>query len=589
MPGPQLTTDEIARLLNEQALLKTPAPLEGEDPLAAGAAANLGPLGQVPVPPQADMGPPPPPPDPNDPHNQYMAGADQPPPAAAPLAPRKEAEAPKPPPTAAPPPPAAAPTPPTKDEVVSTKPGWYEAIAPPPTSPIPGVVGGLGLGVLGALLARKSPGVAAGMAGLGGLSALQAVADAPQREFDNRTNAAKTQADMHAKLAGHGDSAAELARLELAQKKFAFSQETAEEKARIAEARGKLGTPETTAVQDMFIEQGMDQAKARRLTGTQLLTGRTGFQQELGQERGQTNAVTNHNMRTDTQVELKDLDNAEWRARQGVEQGSQIAKEDREQVKLDEQSEIDGFQYTGKRAPNIAAVEKARGIADQSGVAEMSASNMVELWKQLNTESKLAPGWAEGALSDQQRSLVNELRAWALNLDTAQRQLALMGVPQQFEMEIIRNVSPDATGIRALLNNGQAWAAQGRVLGQLVQQRMKNYGYSRMGAPTAPQAPSSGDAPLKDKLAEAGQATQGLTQEVAGAAGQVVQNGVNTAKQVGGAVAGAVAGPLKKIKFKNAQTGQWMDAQKTAQEIQATIEALKKKGLDPSQYIQVAP
>lgn len=554
VPEEQLTPEEVAALLNR-------------DPnLVMGADRPQLPV--APIPPQPEFAAPPPP-DPNDPHNKYMTGRDvmeeAPAPAPPPL---KAAEPPK-----APPPPATPPPAPQAPQVLSTKPGWYKDEAPPEISPIPGVVGGLGLGILGALLARKNPAVAAGMGGLGALSALQTVADNPQRNFANRLDVAGKQSDMNAVARGGGASYNPLSWM-----KFEEQKRIQQLKETKAAQLAKIDSPETREVQDMFINQGMDEVTARSMNGAQLLQGRTGFQQQLGQERGQLNAINNHNMRTDTQFEQTQAANREYDRRQGVETQQQIGKEEREQQQLNEQATIPGYRFTGKRAPNIAAVEKARGIADQTEVAEMAAQNMVDLWKQLDDVARLTPAIFEGALPDDVRGKVNELRAWGLNLDTAQRQLALMGVPQVFEMEIMRTVSPDATGLRALLNNGQAWAAQKRVLGKLADKRMSKYGYEREVAPEETVAPSSGDKTLAGKIEDAGKATQQITGQVADAAGQVVKNAANT-----------VGPALKKIKVFNAKTQQWIDAQKAEEEIQKTIQELKARGLDPSKFIQVVP
>ena len=571
----------------------------------AALAASLGPLSVVPgrAPPLPIEGPLPEPPDPNDPHNQFMAPPEPelPPdpndphnqfmaapeaPVAPPVAPPK-----------APPPPSApilATAAPGESKVVSTKPDWYEPLAPPKTSPIPGVVGGLGLGLLGALLARKNPGVAAGMAGLGGLSAMQSLADAPQREFDNRTTAAERQAAMHAKLnGGGGDSTGELGRLELARKKFEAQQ--IEDARKLAEDTqlNLMDSPETRKERQIAFDlsqgrpDGLTMDQLNKMNGADIRRWRTGLQQLAGQARGADFGKEAHNRRTETQFEQSILANAEHDRREGIEEEMQVGKEGREQVKLDEQSEIPGYAFTGKRAPNVASVEKARLLADSTEVAEMAANNMVALWKKLDTKARVSPAWLEGALSDEDRGAVNELRTWGLTLDTAQRSLANMGVPQQFEMEIMRTVSPDATGIRALLNNGQAWAAQGRVLGQLADTRMRKYGYSRQGAPAPVQAPSSGDKPLKEKLREAGEATKGLTQDVVGAAGQVVQNATDTVNQVAPGAAPAIKKFVVQVRNK-AGTAYEAAIEVTQQQLDAARARAKANGL-PDDTIKVVP
>ena len=582
MPEPVLTPQELEALLQERSAALGSLPV------------------QVPVPPksQFEAPEPPPPPDPNDPHNQYMTAPPEPPPpppAEEPApAPVKAPEAPKQ-ATDTERAPIAAPKP-QDPRVVSTKPEWYKAIAPPKTSPVPGAIGGLGLGILGALLARKNPAVAATMGGLGGLSAMQSFADAPQREFDNRLHAAKEQASMHAKLnGGDGDSAAELARLELSQNKFAAQQKAEEEKRRVAAALEKLDSPETKAQQDAAIKQGMPEEQARSLTGAQLLKWRTGFQQQMGQDRGQTNAVKNYNMRQQGQVEAEGRAASEWDRRQEIETGKQIAKEDRAQEIKNQEADIPGLVRIGKVAPNNDAVNMARSINDAMGRAHQAASELMDLRGRLN-QARVSGNFYKFFANDPEgKQALADAQFYQKILMDAQRELSKLGVLQGFEKAMIEETNPAAGSLQEYFTGQFNYNTYLRNMPKVASRRLKSYGYAF--APDSEyidrNVPAHAEeTKVLEDLTGSKDTMRGAANTAAQAGAQVVKNAADTAGQVADTLAPSaekMSQALKKIQVFNVKSGQWVDAQKAEAEIQQTIESLKQRGMDPSKYIRMVP
>jgi len=432
----------------------------------------------------------------------------------------------------------------TAPELKSTRPDWYKDKAPP-SNTAENVLAPLLTGGLGAMFSlaggpkkyREANALAAGLGGVTG--AIAGGLGSARDNYQTRLAAADKQSDMYAKMGGRGTSGGlGWANLDLQERKFAHALTNEAEKKKFEAALTDINSPETKSFQQALIAAGYPAEKASKMTGAQIRQFRAQFGQEAQRDWSGDQRLTDFNRRRDASYE-------DWVRNRGAsledferEQAAKIGGEEREQTKLNEQAAIPGYTYTGPRAPNIAAVEKARVLADNTETAELSATKLQEIWEQLSTQAQLTPSWAEGALPREMRELVNDMRAWGLNLDTAQRNLANMGVPQQFEMAIVRSISPDATGVRAFLNDATAWGAQARVLRQLADSRMRKYGYAKEGSEPAVQPHKKQDKPLPAKIKEAGQAMGDTTNQLIGAGKEVLNNAAGTAKKVVGAVKG---------------------------------------------------
>jgi hypothetical protein len=569
MPEPELTAEEQAALLQlEQAGADgaLPGGLPETLPVVEGATPQLPPDAAIAPEPEA-------PPDPNDPHNQYMAAEPEPEPEPAAPPPEAPAAAPSAPPPAAPP---ATPTkPPTESRVVSTKPDWYESLAPPESSPIPGVVGGLGLGVLGALLARKSPAVAAGMAGLGGLTAFQSLAGQPQREYDNRLSAAERQAAMHAKLTGGagGDSELGHIRAQQAQERLDMEKAKRAEAARVATAMNKLGTPETIAMQKAVIELGYPEEQAMQMTGAQLDEWRTGFQQKLGQERGAVIAKGAADTRFQRGLTMAGVAATEHDRREENAQQNLVEKEEREVERGKKRAQIGGWDYIGEGDPSNADTNAARNMAGQVGRAVRSARELKELSKKVKISAQ-AGGLVYQAFGDdkEQKRIINRMKVLQNMLGAAQREIFHQGVPQQFEMAINSKTNPEADSLRAVIEGSISWEQLEEVMRDEGVAQMFNYNYAMPEGSDLGQSGVDVKEPPRNfqkELAEgAGETTQ-MIDRAKGVASQVVDNVTGTAKQI----AGPATQKMVSIRIKDDQ-GNWSTVQQVTE---AKFNALKQK------------
>jgi len=606
MPTPELTPEEQAAILQIVQAGDT-SPLTGGLPETLPVVEGRPP----PMPPGAAVAPPevepPAPPDQNDPHNRYMGGTDEleelaaPAPAPAP-APAAPIPVPKVPPPAAAPPKAA----PTDDRVVSTKPDWYESIAPPETSAIPGVVGGLGMGLLGALLARKDPAVAAGLGGLGGLAAFSSIAGQPQREYENKLSAAERQAAMHAKLSG-GDSEMARERARVAAEKWAAKQDADARKLAEQTALRLMDSPETIKerqiAHDMsvgpdgkLLPGGFTDSQLGAMNGEDIRRWRTGLQQQAGQARGADNSREAHDVRTSTQFVQTQAANEEWNRRHGIETETTKEKEVREQDIKNLQADIPGLVRIGKVAPNADAVNMARTITDAMGRAHQASTELMQLREKLNAGRVAGNLYKYFANDPEGKQALTDAQFWQKNLMDAQRELSKLGVLQGFEKAMIEETNPAAGSLQEYFTGQFNYNTYMRNMPKVASRRLKAYGYAF--------APDSeyleGNVPahaeetnvLQD-LTGSGKKTMGEATDNAVKVGtQAAQNAAGNAQRVAGAVTPAAqqaAGVLRKIRVKNAQTGQWMDAQKAETEINATIEQLKARGINPSDFIQMVP
>lgn len=477
-------------------------------------------------------------------------------------------------PTPAPQAPIVAQTQGNEAKLASTKPSWYDDLAPSKITgaekAIPGILGSF-------LTAATGPKQDAAKNFFGGVApTVGALMNAPQENYQNRLKAADTQAGMHAKLtSGRGDSAS----LDLAERKFQHLLSNEATKAATLKALKDPASLESKELRDAYVTAGIFKPEeAARMSGYQMQASRVGAQQQSGAERQASNQQKHFNMVQDAKGEWHQIERSDKMEDRALDRGEKLEDRALNQDEKDQQAFIPGKVYVGKHAPNIAAVEKARVIDENTGTAMTAADHLIDIWGKMSNRAKLTPGFLEGSLSEDDLALVNEARNWAINLDTAQRNLANMGVPQQFEMEIVKSINPDPSGIRAFLNNGAAWRAQKSVLGALANRKLRAYGYVDEGTPEAAAArPPHPQQSLGGKLKEAGAASKGIVKDAVEAGTQVVSGAVDTAKDVLAPAAKTfqvqVFDPVKKV---------WGAARDvTDEQYRQAMKSLAAKGLKP--------
>lgn len=462
-----------------------------------------------------------------------------------------------------------------QSRVVSTKPGWYDFVAPPEKSAIPGVIGGVGLGILGALLARKNPGVAAGLAGLGGLSAMQSVADQPHAEYENRLSAAERQAAMHKTLSGRGEPGSlEWFRANLAARRMQNAEDEAASKAatlaELQDPNSDATRREREAAIGLVATMNLDEESKRRyvenisrMNGEQIQKYRPQLGQMAGQLRGNENAIEGGNRRTTAQVEAEQRANTEHDRRAAQGEDIKIAGEERAQEVDRQKAQIPGFNLDLQQAPNTDTVSKGRAMAGAIDRAVRSARNLRQMQEKI--KSVLVQGGGDfykafGSDREQAR-ILSRMQVWQNQLAAAQREIFHQGVPQQFEVALNARTNPEADSIRAFFTGDVNWDSMEDIMSEQGIAELSYLGYSPndkhplFGAGAAPAAAPGPQKDVAAELKKAGPEGQQMMKRVGAAAKQVVRNAGENVSAAAGAAGVKIPPAPGMVLMRNPSTG----------------------------------
>jgi len=430
-----------------------------------------------------------------------------------------------------------------ESKLVNKAPNWYDFNAPPEyDGNIPALIALAGGLIQAGVAPDKKSAIAMALGGVADAATVKL--GAPKKDYDNRLEAAQKQAQMTATLrsgAGSGNDALGWARLDMAKQRMDAAARTAEEKARLQAALQRKDSPESLAMVEAAVPFMGE--KARGLSGAQLMWAKSQYGQAARQDEGQVNRTTNFNRGQDALVEKELRGNEEHDRRFAQTEDATLGKEDREQQKLIEQASIEGWRLKRQkngavRAPNVAALEKARIIGDASERAELAANELLKI------RSKLSPGRLAGKLyswlgdDNEGKQALADSKIWQKTLMDAQRELSSLGVLQQFEKQMVEQVNPEVGTFDEFFSGGFNYDAYSRLLPKVAAKRMSQYGFEPdSGEEEEPARPAQ-------KAPNAAQTARDIAPITSRATGNAIDAGKQVVKNVTGQVE-QVAAPAK--------------------------------------------
>lgn len=416
-------------------------------------------------------------------------------------------------------------------QLVSTKPQWYDDLAPPKIDGAKEAASGLFGGLLNAFTAPSAKeGMGAFFKGVG--KAADGALAAPQQNYANRLNAADKQADMHAKLNSGGRNSASL---DLAERKFQHLLDKEQTAAATEKALKTIGSPESNELVDAYISAGIFPPDAKKTTSAwQMKQGRVGAQQQAGAERGQVNWKDRHNIGTDTKVELKNLDNAEYDRRHEITEGAKIEGEEREQEVGRQKAGIKGWQANTEQAVDTATQHEARKMAGQIDRAVRSARKLRELQEKINFVTQAGGDWFKVFGKDEnQKKILSRMQVLQNQLGAAQRDIFHQGVPQQFEMTLNARTNPNADSAMTFFTGANNWEAMEDIMSEQGAAEMGYLGYDPDGGvalapkPSAPREHKS----LSGEMKKAAPVSREIARGAVDAGKQAISGAVGTVKE----------------------------------------------------------
>lgn len=160
----------------------------------------------------------------------------------------------------------------------------------------------------------------------------------------------------------------------------------------------------------------------------------------------------------------------------GVQSEKQKAKEEREVGRKEARTSISGWQRSpGAGVPSDAVHKAAIDITDALGEMEYNARELLALHEELGAMAKL--GTLASLTDSETASKIARARILHNDLTTAQRQLANMGVPQQYELELVESVLPQLGTINGILMAGHAYTSVLDEAPKKAARRMSKLGY----------------------------------------------------------------------------------------------------------------
>lgn len=426
-------------------------------------------------------------------------------------------------------------------KLVSTKPEWYEALAPEDDTRDQ-FMGSLFKGFLKGITAPKD-GLKTFIAeGVGG--AADAAVSQKSRQYERRLDAAERQANMNEKLnSGRGNDALGWANHQLALEKFKAAQERAAQDAAYAAALRDPNTPQSREIQKMAVLNGQyDEQTAATLPGEQILKWRPTQSQDVQRQF----SAGEFDRRLGARGQ-------EWDRQQGVQQEFKKEGEERERVAAIEEADIPGLELVNpKRAPSKQSVDKAREIKAAKDAIVDGATRLAQLQRQVKDVVRQGLGSWNAVFGDQEQAdILAEMNFIRDEVAAAQRIIWHQGVPQQFEITSNNKTNPTTNSPLTFFTGETAWGAMARVAGRRADLNLKALNFKEAGSetPEVLDAPVRGSAAKKDVSGEVrrgGETSRNAAQEVGETTGAAVQGAVDTAQEVAAPVAEQIKIQIKR-------------------------------------------
>lgn len=343
--------------------------------------------------------------------------------------------------------------------------------------------GGLILGLFADLMLNK---------GRGGEAILKLYTERGKDDLDRRLKEAQianyeAQAANGGRRYGMSPEQLELSRerLELSKEKYASDQAATAAELEKKKRENQLDSPETKEAQDGLIAIGYDEATARRMTAAQIYKFRPQLGQRISQDHGQELWGDRHEAEQIAQLRKEGRhEEAQIREEQRKER-LKIEEEKRAANKQAEEAQIPGYRQT-KRL-NDQQAKQAVDFVTAIEEIEAQASALDAIQKKIGAYGAL--GQINQIANPQVLDLLYEANQRQLHLESAIRQLAHWGVPQEYELNRLKEAYPPADSVRGVLAAGRAYRAAARIAKEQALRKLRTMGYEPDGSRPDPNAP----------------------------------------------------------------------------------------------------
>lgn len=306
--------------------------------------------------------------------------------------------------------------------------------------------------------------------------------DPASEEYYRNLDAAKKQSEViHASTAG-SDNLGYLRYLN-DKERIQLEKDKAEQKAALDAALSTSDSPQSQAKQDGAIAAGLiPEQEARKMTGHQIDQFRVNLAQQVQRDYSANEADRRMGNR------------AAYKAgEEGRAQTYAMAKEAREQERHDVQGQIEGFDYATGHAPSSEISTKARTAKQSLDTITHGAEQLKNIQEQLEG---IARGAGFGSLGElaaaggsieqyigtkDQKRLLAQANTIHHDMSVAQRELANMGVPQQWEQALVESVNPNAGSITGFFKGPFAWDAMKDYYSEKGLRKLRDFGYVPAG------------------------------------------------------------------------------------------------------------
>lgn len=464
---------------------------------------------------------------------------------------------------------------PGESKLVPTKPEWYDYVAPPKIDGSREAAGSLFGGLLSAFTADSGKDAFKNLFG-GIAGAANAGLSAPQRDYQNRLDAASKQANMFRSLnsgQGGGDSELDWLKFGLSKERLQGQQDELARKLELERRLNDLNSEETRKQQEMAIQNGMPEEEARKKTGAQILKWRAQIGAANRQDEGNQNAFD----RISLQDHLR-------KQAEGREEGRTLEGEERKRVASLEEADIPGVEWINpRRPPESAAVNKVRELHGARESLIDAATRLAELQKKVRDPvAQTLAGWNSVFGDVEQGDILQEMKFLREQLAADQRVIWNQGVPHEFDLRVNKKTNPEADSPFTFFTGEGAWGAMARTADRRADLMMKSLGARRQGTETpslgpVPQRGSVGQKDLSNEVRKGGATSQRATQEVTEAAGAALGN----AKQAAKTIAIQIQDPVSKA---------WSSTrQVTEEQYRNIMKKLAERGIGPGAVRRAQP
>ena len=433
---------------------------------------------------------------------------------------------------------------------MNAAPGWYTSSEPPkPRTALGAMAGGAGALAQGAQATAEARSkdpyrtpenkakdqVNATKAGIVS-SLLGYFAGQPQAEFQTRQDAALKDAQMQ-KLASDrfnagGNTALGLLNYDDRVRQHNAALAAAEAKAQLAAENDDAGSQRSARAREAARAAGL------QVPDTMSATDVTRMRTALMQSHHEDFQAGQYDIKHGNEV--NDTLSKEERA-----QLARVQQEQREARERDSQFAIPGLVPISGRAPDPKSVNDAKILKGDTEEMAKGARELKEIQKQVQDANLMAGAlggykYTKFATPQAQQALIQKAALIQAKMSTAARRLDMMGVPQQFEIDIQNSLNPRAGTLDGLFTGNASWDAIDSYYAAHGRERLLNLGYAYEGSPEAANAKT----PELDRPAE-GQVTRyakpaqrsAKTGAVVPAYGQVGQGATGNASAPGPAPA----------------------------------------------------